>query len=423
RPPPLGRPPLRPDPRRRRRPARRQGDAPGADPAGGPVPATLARTARRRRGGGAARLRRRRGAGAPLGGVRRAAGRRPRGAAEACGADGRRGRRGAGSCERRGRAHRPARGARATAPAPAPAGARRAETAMSRRPGIVVLGMLTRIPVAGIVCLTLPYLVGFERLGYDVTYLEEHGANPSTFMDDAGGTERAVAYLAAVMDWFGLGGKWCFHALHDDGAYHGLSQREVRRRLRDAALIVNLHGGTPPRPEHTETDRLVFLDTDPVGFQVRATQGDPYSLELAEAHSFFFTWGLNLGQPDCLVPLPDGIEFRPTKMPVMLDLWDVPGVAPGPAFTTVANWSQPGETLEWQGETYHWSKNLEFVKFLDLPRRTGRVFELALSSYTPNALRLLREHGWRMRHGLHLSARLNDYRRYVCGSRAEFTVA
>jgi len=294
---------------------------------------------------------------------------------------------------------------------------------MSRRPGIVVLGMLTRIPVAGIVCLTLPYLVGFERLGYDVTYLEEHGANPSTFMDDAGGTERAVAYLAAVMDWFGLGGKWCFHALHDDGAYHGLSQREVRRRLRDAALIVNLHGGTPPRPEHTETDRLVFLDTDPVGFQVRATQGDPYSLELAEAHSFFFTWGLNLGQPDCLVPLPDGIEFRPTKMPVLLDLWDVPGVAPGPAFTTVANWSQPGETLEWQGETYHWSKNLEFVKFLDLPRRTGRVFELALSSYTPNALRLLREHGWRMRHGLHLSARLNDYRRYVCGSRAEFTVA
>ena len=34
------------------------------------------------------------------------------------------------------------------------------------RPQIVVLGMMTKIPVAGVVWQTLHYLVGFERLGY-----------------------------------------------------------------------------------------------------------------------------------------------------------------------------------------------------------------------------------------------------------------
>src|ERR671935_427616 len=102
---------------------------------------------------------------------------------------------------------------------------------MKRRPGsrgiVVVLGMLTRIPVAGIACLTMPYLVGLERLGYDVYYLEEHGSNPSTFMEHDDGARSAAAYLNAVMQSFGFGDRWCFHALHSDGSYHGMSEHRV----------------------------------------------------------------------------------------------------------------------------------------------------------------------------------------------------
>ena len=39
---------------------------------------------------------------------------------------------------------------------------------------IVVLGMMSRMPVAGVVWQTMQYLVGFERLGYDVYYVEAH---------------------------------------------------------------------------------------------------------------------------------------------------------------------------------------------------------------------------------------------------------
>ena len=31
--------------------------------------------------------------------------------------------------------------------------------------------------------------------------------------------------------------------------------------------MINLHGGTEPRPELYETDRLVYLETDPVQLQ------------------------------------------------------------------------------------------------------------------------------------------------------------
>ena len=36
-------------------------------------------------------------------------------------------------------------------------------------PKIVVLGMMTKIPVAGVVWQTLHYLLGFERLGFEPT--------------------------------------------------------------------------------------------------------------------------------------------------------------------------------------------------------------------------------------------------------------
>ena len=47
---------------------------------------------------------------------------------------------------------------------------------MSVRQKIVVLGMTSRHPVAGMVWLTMQYLIGLERLGYDAYYVEAHGA-------------------------------------------------------------------------------------------------------------------------------------------------------------------------------------------------------------------------------------------------------
>ena len=81
---------------------------------------------------------------------------------------------------------------------------------MSGRPPVVVLGMVTKVPVAGVVWQTLHYLLGLERLGYAAHYVEAHGRTPSMLMahEDDDGSAHAAAYIAAVMRRFGLGDRW-----------------------------------------------------------------------------------------------------------------------------------------------------------------------------------------------------------------------
>src|SRR5205085_5722666 len=94
----------------------------------------------------------------------------------------------------------------------------------------------------------------------------------------------------------------------------------------------------------------------------------------------------------------------------------------GDAFTTIGNWRQPGE-VNFQGETYTWSKHHEFLKFIDLPQRTPQPFELALGSFNSDDQRLLETHGWRVRRSMEFSTDLDAYRDYIYRSRGEFTVA
>ena len=138
------------------------------------------------------------------------------------------------------------------------------------RKKIVVLGMMSKMPVAGIVWLTMQHVVGLERLGYEVYYVEAHARTPSMFMqradDDA--SMLAANFIAQTMRHFDLGDRWAFQALHDDGRCYGLSESQLQELYRSAALIINLHGGTQPRPEHYQTGRLLYLGTDPVEVEI-----------------------------------------------------------------------------------------------------------------------------------------------------------
>src|SRR6516225_9905413 len=90
---------------------------------------------------------------------------------------------------------------------------------------IVVLGMMSRHPVAGIIWLTMQYLVGLERLGYETYYVESHGATPKMFMHDGDDVSvRAASFINDVMRRFDLGDRWAFHALHSDRRCYGLSE-------------------------------------------------------------------------------------------------------------------------------------------------------------------------------------------------------
>src|SRR5205823_13901111 len=139
-----------------------------------------------------------------------------------------------------------------------------------KKPKIVLLGMMSKMPVAGNMWLVIQYLVGFRRLGYDPYYVEAHGITPTNLMrgEDDDGAARAAAFIAGVMQRFDMGDRWAFHALYPESRYYGLSETQLRELYRSAALLINLHGGTEPLPEHTATGRLVYVETDPVEVEI-----------------------------------------------------------------------------------------------------------------------------------------------------------
>src|SRR3954468_349935 len=291
--------------------------------------------------------------------------------------------------------------------------------------------MMTKMPVAGVVWQTVHYLVGLRRLGYEVYYVEAHARTPSMFMEreEDDGSARAAAFIEGVMRRFGFAGHWAYHALHEDGRCYGMSESALKELYGSAALLINLHGGTMPLPEHYQTGRLVYLETDPVQLQIELYENNPETVAFLEPHCAFFTFGENYGNADCGLPVSDRFEFKPTRQPVVMDFWDDAGTGhraaqTAGAFTTIGNWQQPWREVVFGGETYSWSKHYEFMKVIDLPRRVpGQPFELALSSYAPQDAAMLESHGWKVRPALEFSMDADAYRRYVADSRGEFTVA
>jgi hypothetical protein len=293
------------------------------------------------------------------------------------------------------------------------------------RKKIVLLGMMAKMPVAGVVWQTMHYLVGFQRLGYEVYYVEAHATTPTMFLDssDHDGSDKVAAFLEGVLRRFDLGDRWAFHALHADSRSYGLSAAQLSRLYDTTRWIINLHGGTLPLPEHCATNRLVFLETDPVQVQIELSEDNRQTIEFLDLHCAFFTFGENYGRTRCLLPVSDRYDFRPTRQPVVLDFWREGAKPPGLMFTTIGNWRQGQRELVFGGERYTWSKHQEFLKFLDLPSRVDQGFELALSKCDESDWEMLLSKGWNVRHALDFSTDLDEYRSYIASSRGEFTVA
>lgn len=291
-------------------------------------------------------------------------------------------------------------------------------------PKIVVLGLLTRLPFAGVVWQTFHYLEGLRRLGYDVYYVDGHGSMPLGFFrdDHDDGWQRAADWLAATMSWMGFAGRWAYTPQHADDRRYGLSTGELAALYRDAALLVNLHGGTEPREELTASGRLVYLETDPVQLQVELAENRPSTVAFLDAHAAHFTFAENAGRPGCLLEVDPRYAFTPTRQPVVVDRWST-AAAPSLPFTTVANWRQTHRNVVYRGETYYWSKHREFGRIMGLPARVATPLQLALAKVGPADRERLIRRGWQVTDATRVSATPASYHDYITRSYGELTVA
>jgi hypothetical protein len=289
----------------------------------------------------------------------------------------------------------------------------------------IVTGMIASYPVGGVVWDYGQYALGLEQLGFEVYYLEdtgwqtydprkgEYGENCSYAVDFL---TRSLGTLSPT-----LAQRWRFRNL--DGKTYGLDDKTFSDVLRNADLFLNVSGGTLLRDEYMICPRKVLIDSDPGWNHFRnfpRWDANPnwQGSHGYRAHDFFFTYAERIGQPDCV--LPDfGLKWQPTRPPVVLDCWAA--APPGAKWTTVMTWKNFQETIQHNGVTYG-TKELEFHKIETLPTRVAAKLELAVGGGSAP-----REHfralGWQVTESENISRTAEEYRRYLQGSRGEFSVA
>ena len=294
---------------------------------------------------------------------------------------------------------------------------------------IAVTGLAGTYPFGGVFWDYLQYLLGLRRLGHDVLYIEDTGKwcyDPSagTFVENG---ERNAAFLArhiAALDP-DLADRWFFRDV--TGKTYGRPWNDVVSFCRSADLFLHISASYWMREEDFTAAKIVLIDSDPLYTQASLLTGTTEEVEARvawwkEHHDVFFTFGENIGAPDCRIPTGP-FNWIPTRQPVVLDCFDsaaVPVASRRQVLTTVASWEPTEKGPVVDGVSYS-GKSHEFERFIDLPSRSVLPLEVALSGPAPHER--LRELGWMIRDGYEVSQDPWVYRDYLAHSIGEWSVA
>ncbi len=296
-----------------------------------------------------------------------------------------------------------------------------------KRKKIVVMGFMGSCPIAGVIWQHIHYIVGLNRLGHDVYYIEDSARlpyNAKTFdtSDDYGYAAKVLASLAGE---FGFKQRWSFCARFlPDTPTAGFGLQKIRQLYRDADAILNVCGTQEFNDDLRRSDRVLYIESDPGVEQIRVDQQNKSTIEYLRQHHALFTFGENVATKKFPVPL-HGLHWLPTRQPVVTDLWKTNRrPAKGAVLTTIANWSTSGlKDIEWRGEKYLWSKSREFLRFVNAPVKAEEPFEMATDIRDAKIREKFRRRNWRFCSPHDLSVDYWRYRDYIRRSKGEFTVA
>jgi len=297
-----------------------------------------------------------------------------------------------------------------------------------KRKKIVVMGFTAGCPIAGVIWQHLHYIIGLQRLGHEVYYIEDSARipyNPVTWQVEED-YSYAVSMLEKLAARYDFEGRWAFCARYlPDQPCAGLEKKRIIELYREADAILNVCGSQEFNEDLLESDRILYVESDPGVEQIKIDAGVKGTRDYLAKHRTLFTFGENVGQPDFPVPL-HGQRWFPTRQPVVTDLWktDGPPTRAQARFSSIANWNTSGrKDIHWRGDTYLWSKSLEFLKFSDAPRVAGEPFALATDIRDTATRQLFERNAWALESPHEMSVDPDLYRRYIQDSKGEFTVA
>lgn len=304
---------------------------------------------------------------------------------------------------------------------------------------IIVTGLIASYPLGGVSWDYVQYVKGLHLLGHEVFYLEDTGKwrdsseergkwvyNPQlgTFTEDC---SFNLQYLEKVLAYVGpaMRRHWAFRS--PKGQYFGLTEKEIENTCDEADLFVNISGCCLLRERYQGCRKKVYIDTDPLYTQFKldvahrgtTTADQAYAADSILKHDDFFTFGENIGDPSCRIPMC-GLAWHKTRQPIVLQDWPFTFTPDFPAFTTVMSWKNEDRLPSIDGDIYG-GKNVEFMKFINLPSRVWVPIEIALSGPAP--LDQLRQHGWQVVDGYEKSITMDAYRNHLGHSRGEWSIA
>jgi hypothetical protein len=295
---------------------------------------------------------------------------------------------------------------------------------MPTRDVVIVLGLLGQFPLAGIAWQLIHHLVGLRRLGFAVYYIEDTATAPydARVKSLVGNCSYSLQYIHKTLARIGMEEGWAYRD-GLQGQWYGMPPQKVEELFTQARYAINLCGASNPatltfRPR----GKLLYLETDPILYQVRLAQGDRAALQFLAGHDAHVTYGENLGAADCPIPLTH-FRWGKTRPPVTFEYWPFRGDTRCPRFTTVATWHNRGKDCTFAGETYQWSKHANFRALITLPRQTAQPIELAVEIDNTQELEAFQQQNWVLTNPLTVSQDIDDYHRYIDTSRGEFTVS
>ncbi len=289
------------------------------------------------------------------------------------------------------------------------------------------MGFMGSCPIAGVIWQHLHYIVGLQRLGHEVYYIEDSARipyNAETF-DTNNDYTYATKLLARLADEFDFTNRWAFCARYlPELPAVGLTLKKIRQLYKSADAIFNVCGTQEFNDDLLASDRILYVESDPCVEQIKVDQNVESTINYLGRHHALFTFGENVGTKWFPVPT-HGLKWLPTRQPIVTDLWKTQRSPRSAAvFTSIANWSTSGlKDITWRGEKYLWSKSREFIRFLNAPKLAGETFELATDIKDDKTRMKFCKAGWQFRSPHELSVKYWDYRDYIQRSKGEFTVA
>ncbi len=291
---------------------------------------------------------------------------------------------------------------------------------------VIVTGMIATYPVGGVAWDYAQYATAFEKIGWDVYYLEDTGCDTYDPRKGEYGADFSFAakFLQESLSQLSptLGERWHLRAM--DGSTAGLHPEKFRQLVAEADLFLNVSGGTLLRDEYMRCPCKVLIDSDPgwnhfVNFPKWDANPGWQGTHGYRSHDHFFTYAERIGSSDCVLP-ELGIEWHTTRPLVVMDYWQSAGQ--GEDWTTVMTWNNFRKPVEYHGRLYG-TKEMEFPKVEQLPRHLNNSrFELAVGGSGAPVDRW-RELHWKVVDSHSVSRTLDEYRDYIQQSRGELSVA